>query len=149
MATEKQLKRIADSLEKMTQFWDDPKPFLEKLAKGTYDAMAAVNLSVPAPPAVVGGVGTEVRAPIITSVQVSLSKEERKAICEQAFTEIESQMTEFRGFIAQSLSDLPDFQLKRLGELLAKGEKFKIRRRRGDCVTLDFGHGDDEFYLTI
>lgn len=149
MATEKQLKRIADSMEKMTQFFDDPKPFMEKLAKGTYDALAAVNVPVPHLPQVEGGIGTEVRAPTITSVQVSLSKEERKAICEQAFTEIESQMTEFRGFIAQSLSELPDFQLKRLGELLAKGEKFKIRRRRGDCVTLDFGHGDDEFWLTI
>jgi hypothetical protein len=149
MSTEKELKRIADQLEKLTKFYDDPKPFLDKLAKLTYDSVAALNVPVSVAAPTETEPGTRIAGPIITSIQVSLSKEERAAICNQAFSEIESQMTEFKGFIAQSLTELSDSQLKRLGELLAKGEKFRIRRRRGDCITLDFGHGDDEFWLSI
>lgn len=71
-----------------------------------------------------------------------------KTICEKAMDDIESQMDEFKGFISQSLSELSEEQLKRIGDLMAKGEKFKLRRRKG-CVYLDFGHGDEDFYLRM
>lgn len=150
MSQEKELKRIADAFEKIIKIYEDPAAYIESVGRQVSQVMSGVGAQVPAPaPRPIAG-GTRVALPgaQVTSVEVKLSEEERKAICDQAMADIESQMTEFKGFISQALSELPEENLKRIGELMKKGEKFKLRRRHG-CVYLDFGQGDDDFYLRM
>ena len=149
MSQEKELKRIADAFEKIAKIYDDPTAYLESLSQQISGAVSRVMPAIAPTPvqAVEGGVPLPPGA-MITGVAVSLSEEERKAICERAMADIEEQMSEFKGFIGQALSELPEGTLKRMGELMKKGEKFKIRRRHG-CVYLDFGHDDDDFYLRM
>ena len=54
----------------------------------------------------------------------------------------------FRGFIVQALSELPGAELKKIGKHLKEGRKFKLRRRHGR-IYLDFGFGDEYFYLRL
>ncbi|GAI76522.1 unnamed protein product, partial [marine sediment metagenome] len=72
----------------------------------------------------------------------------RVEIMSKAVGEIEQQFDEFRGFIVQALSELPEEQLKKIGKHLEEGRKFKLRRRHG-CIYLDFGFGDEDFYLKL
>lgn len=150
MSQEKELKRIADAFEKILKIYEDPEAYLEGLTQRIGDTMQRLNITPPQLPIQGQPVeGGQAVAQITgAKVEVLLSAEERKAICEQAMADIEAQMTEFKGFIGQALSELPEGQLKRLGELMKKGEKFKLRRRHG-CIYMDFGHGDDDFYLRM
>lgn len=150
MSQEKELKRIADAFEKILKIYYNPTEYLESLIGQIGGAMSQLNIPAPAAPTQQIGVGPAAPGPgvAVTAVEIRLSEEERKAICKQAMADIEGQMTEFKGFIGQALSELPEGQLKRIGELMKKGEKFKLRRRHG-CVYLDFGQGDDDFYLRI
>lgn len=136
MSQEKELKRIADALEKVALIYTDPQAFMEQVGSATRDILAGTNIPLPA------------AGPQVTAIEVRLSPEEREQICQLAMADIEEQMTEFKGFISQALSELPEPRLKRLGELIEKGEKFKLRRRHG-CIYMDFGHGDDDFYLRM
>ncbi len=144
MSQEKELKRIADAFEKIAKIYEDPTAYLESLSQGINQAVSRVQIPAPRP---VEGAGPALPVSV-TGVELKLSEEERKAICERAMADIEEQMTEFKGFIGQALSELPAGELKRIGELIKKGEKFKLRRRHG-CIYLDFGHGDDDFHLRI
>ena len=145
MSQEKELKRIADSLEKLMKIYEDPTAYLESLTHQIGDTVA--RTAIPAQQ-IAAGVGGLVPGVAVTAVEIKLSEDERKAICKQAMADFEEQITEFKGFIGQALSELPEGTLKRIGELMKKGEKFKIRRRHG-CIYLDFGHGDDDFYLRM
>lgn len=150
MSQEKELKRIADAFEKILKIYEDPAAYIESVGRQVSQVMSGVGAQIPAPPATqisaVGAGGPPGVA--VTSVEVKLSEEERKAICEKAMADIEEQMTEFKGFISQALSELPEENLKRIGELMKSGKKFKLRRRHG-CVYMDFGEGDDDFYLRM
>ena len=141
MSQEKELKRIADALEKVIGFYENPQAWMEQISQGLSQVVSSVSPQIPASP--VEG------APVAVSrVEVTIASEEKEAILKQATADIEEQMTEFKGFIGQALSELSEGQLKRIGELMKKGEKFKLRRRHG-CIYLDFGHGDDDFYLRM
>lgn len=143
MSQAKELKRIADSLEKLMAIYDDPTAWMERIGRGVSEAASQLNIPAPILPdqTVTPGVA-------VAAIELKLTEEERKAICEQAMADIEAQMEELRGFIAQSLSELGEVSLKRIGDLMAQGKKFKIRRRHG-CIYLDFGEGDDDFYLRM
>ncbi|MBA7653927.1 hypothetical protein ES703_61792 [subsurface metagenome] len=145
MSQEKELKRIADAFEKIAKIYEDPTAYLENLSQQISGAVSRVQIPAPRPAEMGAGPALPVS---VTGVELKLSEEERKAICERAMADIEEQMTEFKGFIGQALSELPAGELKRIGELIKKGEKFKLRRRHG-CIYLDFGHGDDDFHLRI
>ena len=141
MSQEKELKRIADAFEKVIDFYENPQAWMERISQGLSQVVGGIMPQIAAPP--VEG------APVAVSrVEVTIAPEEKEAILKQAMADIEEQMTEFKGFIGQALSELPEGQLKRMGELIKKGEKFKLRRRHG-CIYLDFGHGDDDFYLRM
>lgn len=142
MSQEKQLKRIADSLEKVAKIYDDPHAYMEQLARQAQEILAGTNVTLPTVPGEAGG------GPVVTAIEVRLSPEEREEITQKAMADISEQMSEFKGFIGQALSELPEGTLKRIGDLMKKGEKFKLRRRHG-CIYLDFGHGDDDFWLRI
>lgn len=150
MSEEKQLKRIADALEKSNKVFDNPEEFADRLSNVLQNVLSRVNMPAPVLGAPSVAIGTQVTPDTVavTSVEVKLSEEERKAICEKAMADIEENMAEFKGFIGQAFSELPEPALKRIGELMEKGEKFKLRRRHG-CIYLDFGHGDDDFYLRM
>ncbi len=150
MAKNDQLKRIADALEKNNKFFDNPEEIVDRLVGALQSSLARVSVPVvtSVPPAVEGGTPAHATTPLITGVEVKLSEEERKAICDQALADVVEQMDEFKGFIGQALSELPAPTLKRIGELMKKGEKFKLRRRHG-CIYLDFGKGDDDFYIRM
>jgi len=143
MSQEKELKRIADALEKVALIYTDPQAFMEQVGLATRNILAGTNVALPVLPAVEGVAQAQV-----TAIEVRLSPEEREQICQIAMADIEEQMTEFKGFIGQALSELPEETLKRMGELIKKGEKFKLRRRHG-CIYMDFGHGDDDFYMKM
>jgi len=143
MSTEKELKRIADYLEKLMKIYEDPSAYLQGLTQQIGGTLSQLNIAAPAGPG-----GAPVPGVAMATVEVRLSEDERKAICEKAMADFDEQITEFKGFIGQALSELPEGTLKRIGELMKKGEKFKIRRRHG-CIYLDFGHGDDDFYLRM
>lgn len=134
MAEEEQLKRIADSLEKISSIYDDPGAFMQRAYQQLVSTLGTVVL--PQLPAA------------ISRVEVTLDSKEKEEIIRAATSEIEKQLGEFRVFVAQSLSELPESQLKRIGEHLKEGRKFKLRRR-GGCIHLDFGIGDEEFYLKL
>lgn len=150
MSQEKELKRIADSLSQIAKVYADPQAYARELASSVQQLLSGANIALPAPAPIraVEGGGTVAPSPAIAAVEVRLSSEEREEITKKAMADIEDQMTEFKGFIAQALSELPEPSLKRIGDLIAKGEKFQLRRRHG-CIYLDFGHGDDDFYLRI
>lgn len=141
MSQEEDLKRIADAFEKIVAIYEHPEEYIQRIGQQVTQTLQGTAAQMAPLPAQVG-------AAVVSEVAVTLAPEERKAICERAMADIEEQMTEFKGFIGQALSELPEGALKRIGELLKKGEKFKIRRRHG-CIYLDFGHGDDDFYLKM
>lgn len=57
-------------------------------------------------------------------------------------------MEEMEKHVAQAVSELPPNILERIAEKIKAGEDFTLRRRHG-CVHIDFGSGDDEFYLRL
>lgn len=135
------LKRIADSLEKIVRAQEHPEEMMKKMMEGVTPVIQdAISRRVVAP---------QLRLPDGTEeVTIRLSDDEKENIKSMVMGEFEQQLGEFRGFVADSLSELPEEQLHRVGEHLKKGEKFRFRRRDG-CVHLDFGYGDEEFYLKL
>ncbi|GAI65960.1 unnamed protein product [marine sediment metagenome] len=149
MSQEEQLKRIADSLEKVVKVYDDPQAFMEQVAQQTRDILAGTSIPLPVTPVEGVSQAPQIAAgPQVAAIEVRLSPEEREEIVQKAMADFSEQMSEFKGFIGQALSELPERTLKRIGDLMKKGEKFKLRRRHG-CIYLDFGHGDDDFWLRI
>lgn len=157
MSQEEDLKRIADALERVASVYSDPQAFMDRVENQVREMLSRVNVPVPIMPSQAQAVEGQAQAvegagppspALITGVEVKLSDDERKAICERAMVDFEEQMAEFKDFISQALSELPAGTLKRIDELMKKGEKFKLRRRHG-CIYLDFGHGDDDFYLRM
>ena len=138
MSQEKELKRIADAFEKIVRVYEDPSAYMGQISQSVQQALSDTQVQLPA----VEG------APQVTAIEVKLSPEQKEEICKKAMADFEEQMDEFKGFIGQALSELPESTLKRIGEHLAKGEKFKLRRRQG-CIYLDFGYGDEDFYLRM
>lgn len=136
MTQEKQLKRIADAIEKVMEIYEHPEAFMQRLSQGVGEALGSVQAAMPALPQAV------------SRVEISLEPQEKEEIINNVKAEIEQQLDEFRGFIAQSLSELPEAQLKTIGKHLKEGRKFKLRRRHG-CIWLDFGYGDEDFYLRL
>lgn len=61
---------------------------------------------------------------------------------------IEPEFERMREFVSSALKELPEDKLKKIGKHIEKGESPKFRRRKG-CVHLDFGYGDEEFYLRL
>ena len=59
-----------------------------------------------------------------------------------------AKMEQMKSHIVEAVSELPPEALQRIAEKLKAGEEFALRRRRG-CVHIDFGTGDDEFYLKL
>lgn len=143
MSQEEQLKRIADAFEKIVRVYENPAAYMGQVSRSIQQILSGTQVQLPALP-----VEGEAVAPQVTAIEVRLSPEQKDEICKKAMADIEEQMSEFKGFIGQALSELPEEQLKRIGELMKKGEKFKLRRRHG-CIYLDFGHGDDDFYLRV
>ncbi|MBA7681837.1 hypothetical protein ES703_90178 [subsurface metagenome] len=94
MSQEKELKRIADAFDKIAKIYEDPTAYLESISQGISGVVSRVQM-----PAMVEGGAPCPPGAMITGVAVSLSEEERKAICERAMADIEEQMTEFKGFI--------------------------------------------------
>lgn len=141
MSQKEDLKRIADAFDKIVAMYEHPEQWMQRVGQQVNQVLRDSSAQIPTLPAQ-AGVAT------VSEITVTLAAEERKAICEKAMADIEEQMTEFKGFIGQALSELPEASLKRIGELMQKGEKFKVRRRHG-CIYLDFGSGDDDFHLNI
>lgn len=140
------LDRIANSLEKMVGFYEHPEQMIQNMMPAIRDA---VNVRSEA--TLPGAVAPLRELPENTegvTLTVRLSEEEKSEITNMVIAEFEQQADAFKGFIADSLSELPEKQLKRIGEHLKKGEQFKLRRRAG-CVHLDFGYADEEFYLKL
>ena len=150
MSQEEQLKRIADSLQEIASVYADPQAYMQQVAQQAREILAGTNIPLPVAPAVEGvAQAPQIAAgPQVTAIEVRLSPEEREEITQKAMADFSEQMSEFKGFIGQALSELPERTLKRIGDLMKKGEKFKLRRRHG-CIYLDFGHGDDDFYLRM
>lgn len=142
MTEEEQLKRIADSLEKVVRLYEHPEEFMQRFSQGLQDTMGQVQsqLMISAPPSGVSAV---------RAITVSIDPKEKEEITKTVMSEIEQQMEEFRGFIAESLAEMPDDKLKKIAEHIKAGRKFKLRRRPPDCITLDFGYGDEEFFLRL
>jgi len=136
MSQEEQLKRIADALEKVTDIYEHPEAYLERISQGVSQALGIAQAAIPSLPAAV------------QRVEITLSPEERAEIMSKAVSEIEQQFDEVRGFIVQALSELPEEQLKKIGKHLKEGRGFKLRRRLG-CIYLDFGFGDEDFHLKL
>jgi len=135
------LNRIADSLEKMVRAQEHPEEMMKRMMEGLAPIIQeAVGIRA-IPQQLIFPEGTE-------EVTIRLSDAEKESIKNMVVGEFEQQAEEFKGFIADSLSELSEKQLKRIGEHLKKGEKFRFRRRDG-CVHLDFGYGDEEFYLKL
>ena len=59
-----------------------------------------------------------------------------------------AKMEQMESHIAEAVSELPSEILQKVAEKVKAGEEFVLRRRRG-CVHIDFGTGDDEFYLKL
>ena len=137
---EEALNRIANSLEKISRMYDHPEELMNKMMEGmTPLVQEAIGCRVV----------PQLRLPEGTEeVIIRLSDDEKEAIKNMVVNEFEKQAEEFKGFIGESLSELPEEQLKRIGEHLKKGEKFKFRRRKG-CIHLDYGYGEEEFYLKL
>lgn len=134
------LNRIADSLEKISKMYDHPEEIMKNMMEGVTPMIQEV-ISRRVVPQVRLPEGTE-------EVIIRLSDDEKESIKNMVVSEFEKQADEFKGFIAESLSELPEEQLKRIGEHIKKGEKFRFRRRDG-CIHLDYGYGDEEFYLKL
>jgi len=139
MAEEKEaLSRIADSLEKLVKFYEHPEELFQRMMPAIQDAVnvRAQVVQVPALPE-----GAE-------EVTIRLSNEEKEKITGMVMTEFERQAEDFKVFIADALREMPEKQLKQIGEHLMKGEKFKLRRRKS-CLYLDFGYADEEFFVRL
>lgn len=136
MPQEKELKRVADALERIVHFYEHPEELITQVYQETSRALSGISQALPQLPSQV------------SKVEVTLSPEAKEEICKRAMADFEEQMAEFRGFIAQSLAELPEATLKRIGEHLKEGRKFKLRRKHG-CIYLDFGFGDEDFYLRL
>lgn len=144
MSEEHELKRIADSLKRIVHIYEHPEELVGKLYKNLSQTLSDVQAAMPALPTTVGPVmiGT-------ARVEVVLPPEEKEKIIKALMGEIEGQLEDFRGFIAEALSELPEKQLKKIADHLKAGRKFKLRRRPPDCISLDFGYGDEEFQLRL
>lgn len=59
-----------------------------------------------------------------------------------------AKMDQMEKHIAEAVSQLSPEALRRIAEKLEAGEDFSLRRRHG-CIHLDFGTGDDEYYLRL
>lgn len=57
-------------------------------------------------------------------------------------------MEEMQKHIAQAVSELSPEVLECITEKIKAGEDFKLRRRHG-CIYIDFGSGDDDFWLRL
>lgn len=137
MSGKDSVKRVADSLEKIVEVIQDPIAYYERIRKEYEEYLKETEVQIQAP------------APLEqVKVEVTLSPQERQAILDATMKEIEEQMTELRSMFVDALSELPPSQLKKIGEHLKTGRKFKLRRRR-DCLTLDFGKDDEEYWLHI
>lgn len=76
------------------------------------------------------------------------SPENIKEAMETVTKAVLEKMEDMQKHIAEAVSELPPNLLERIAEKVKAGEEFKLRRRHG-CVHIDFGEGDDEFYLRL
>lgn len=59
-----------------------------------------------------------------------------------------AKMDQMEKHVAEAVSQLSPDVLKLIAKKLEQGEDFTLRRRHG-CIHLDFGTGDNEFYLRL
>lgn len=145
--TTENLERIANALEEFSKaqvgLIEHPEQFANRIREVTAEIAvprltSATDMAVSELPE-----GT-------AAVQYSivLSVEERDKIVTAAMESIAPEFDRMRMFVSDALKELPEPALKKIGEHLTKGEVPQFRRRRG-CVHLDFGYGDEEFYLRL
>jgi len=140
------LERIANALEEFSKaqvdLIENPADFANRMR----DSFNAIAVSMPvledgSRPALPEGVSE-------VTYHMSLTDEDRDLLVKKAMDTIEPEFKRMRTFISDALKELPEPTLKKIGEHIARGEVPKFRRRRG-CVHLDFGYGDEEFYLKL
>jgi len=59
-----------------------------------------------------------------------------------------AKMEEMEKHIRVAVSELPPDVLKRISDKVKAGEDFQLRRRHG-CIYIDFGSGDDDYWLKL
>ena len=143
--TAENLERIANALEEFSKaqvgLIEHPEQFANRIREVT-EEIAVPRIM----PDTLEGELPEGTAAV--QYQIVLSDEEREKIVTAAMESIAPEFDRMRMFVSDALKELPEPTLKKIGEHLAKGEVPQFRRRRG-CVHLDFGYGDEEFYLRL
>lgn len=59
-----------------------------------------------------------------------------------------NKMEEMEKHIATAVSELPPDVVQCIADRVKAGEEFKLRRRHG-CIYIDFGYGDEDYWLRL
>lgn len=157
----KRRNRVVESIDRLTQaicdlergrqkaaaetrsLLEDPEKLVE-IFQRIYQVIApsggAARVGAPAPVALLGQVGAPGQR---------LSKRKVKKAVELVTQAVTERMGEIEKHVQEALADLPPHTITKIAERIKAGEPFVVRRRRPDCITLDFGYGDEEYYLGL
>lgn len=85
---------------------------------------------------------------LVSETHLLASPEAVKETIDTVTKAVLEKMEEMEKHVTEAVSELPPDTLEKIAEKIKAGEDFTLRRRHG-CVHIDFGYGDDEYYLRL